>query len=372
MVERMRLVAEFDELGAAQELGFRSTAHWLTVECRIEPRTARDYLRVAHRLEAWPRVREAMGEGRLSYSQARALSRASAEEDEAALLRTALTSTVVALERHVRALRSAPSAEPDVAEAAHARRSVQWGWDEDGMLRFWGRLDPADGAALVEAVETGAARIRAPQKLRRPGLGARRADALGEIVRSGCPRTTVMLHADLASLAGTPGGEVLHLEDGPSIPAELGRRLTCDAMITVKGLNHGRSQRVVTPAQRRALEERDGRVCWMPGCDRCHELDAHHIVHWTRGGRTDLANLVLLCPYHHRLLHEGGWRLAMSRGDVLVVDRVGEVVSSRRAPGRASSRRRRAHLGRRRSLADGPAPELHQFADSPILAVLRV
>lgn len=355
MVDRMALVAEFDIAGVAGQLGYRSTAHWLTVECRIEPRTARDYVRVAHRLEVWTRVRDAMGEGRLSYSQVRALSRASVQEDEAALLKTALTSTVVALERHVRALRSAPSADPGVAEAAHERRSVQWAWSEDGMLRFWGRLGPVEGAAFVEAVETGAALIHAPQtcgsgeRVRRPGLSARRADALGEIVRSGCPRTTLMLHADPASLAGDDDGAVLHVDDGPSVPVELGRRLTCDAMVTVAGLNHGRTQRVVTAAQRRALDERDGRVCWVAGCECRHGLDAHHVRHWCQGGRTDLDNLVLLCPFHHRLVHEGGWRLRRHGRWVQLVDRQGEIVAEREMPARRGARgrgaRRRADLG---------------------------
>jgi hypothetical protein len=349
MVDRLALIAELDALGATRELGFRSMTHWLTAECRIEPRTARDYVRVAHRLKEWPRVRDALGEGRISYSQCRALTRASLEEDEAELLKVAMSSTVVALERHVRALRTAPSADLQTAERADERRSFHSVWDEDGSLKYWGSLGPVDGAALKEIVDAGATRIHAPQddcgsRVRRPSLSARRADALAEIARSGCPRVTVMLHADLASLAaaaGEQGGSILHLRDGPAIPPELARRLTCDAMVTVAGLNHGRTQRVVSPAQRRALEERDGRVCWMPGCDCTHELDAHHIRHWSQGGRTDLDELILLCPYHHRLLHEGGWYLTREGNRISVRNPAGQAVLERQRPRRVGTRRKR-------------------------------
>ena len=35
--------------------------------------------------------------------------------------------------------------------------------------------------------------------------------------------------------------------------------------------------------------------------------DLHHIQHWINGGRTDLANLISLYPYHHRLVHDRGY-----------------------------------------------------------------
>jgi hypothetical protein len=58
---------------------------------------------------------------------------------------------------------------------------------------------------------------------------------------------------------------------------------------------------------RRALELRD-RGCRFPGCGS-RFTDAHHIRHWADGGATRPENLVLLCRTHHRLLHEGGFRL---------------------------------------------------------------
>jgi hypothetical protein len=95
------------------------------------------------------------------------------------------------------------------------------------------------------------------------------------------------------------------------------QRLACDSTVArvLLGpggelLDLGRSTRTVTPAQWKALVIRDG-GCVVPGCDRpATWCDAHHVQWWTRNGRTDLANLALLCGYHHRLVHEGGWSLS--------------------------------------------------------------
>jgi hypothetical protein len=90
--------------------------------------------------------------------------------------------------------------------------------------------------------------------------------------------------------------------------------LACDA--TVRPLLHrqgtpidvGRSRRLVTSAQRRALRARDG-GCVFPGCGHARFVDAHHVDHWLTGGPTDLANLVLLCRHHHRGHHRGEYRI---------------------------------------------------------------
>ena len=68
-------------------------------------------------------------------------------------------------------------------------------------------------------------------------------------------------------------------------------------------LDVGRRRRLVTPDQRRALTVRD-RGCRAGDCTtpawRC---DAHHIHTWLDGGSTSLDNLVLLCSFHHHLIH---------------------------------------------------------------------
>ncbi|MDG3010608.1 DUF222 domain-containing protein [Rhodococcus sp. D2-41] len=94
------------------------------------------------------------------------------------------------------------------------------------------------------------------------------------------------------------------------------RRLACDCIITPIIINDdgvplklGRKDRLVPASLRRALIVRD-RCCAFPGCGRpAAWTDAHHIVHWADGGETDLSNTVLLCRYHHRLIHHSEWEV---------------------------------------------------------------
>jgi hypothetical protein len=115
-------------------------------------------------------------------------------------------------------------------------------------------------------------------------------------------------------------GDVPVLADGQPIPVGEARRIACDAGIVpvVMGgdgevLDIGRTSRVVPVGMRRALNLRDG-GCRFAGCDRpAAWCDAHHIRHWADGGDTNLPNLILLCAYHHTLIH-GGWRLVGDPG----------------------------------------------------------
>jgi hypothetical protein len=105
-----------------------------------------------------------------------------------------------------------------------------------------------------------------------------------------------------------------HLDDGTLVSAETSTRLSCDAAVVRMAhapdggiLDIGRRTRTISPALRRALEARD-RGCRFPGCG-LRFTDAHHVKHWADGGETTLANTLLLCRHHHRLVHEGGWRV---------------------------------------------------------------
>ena len=94
------------------------------------------------------------------------------------------------------------------------------------------------------------------------------------------------------------------------------RPLTPDDLLK---LDRGRDSRLVTPALRTVLGHLDGECCRFPGCTRSRKLDAHHVVYWRNGGRTDLANLVLLCARHHTVVHEQGFRLELQPDRSLVV-----------------------------------------------------
>ena len=139
-----------------------------------------------------------------------------------------------------------------------------------------------------------------------------------------CLRPTLILYSFRVSpkLAerekeGEPGRS--ELEDGTRLSAETSRRLSCDASVVRLGegpdgslLDVGRKTRTIPPALRRALESRD-RGCRFPGCG-LRFTDAHHVRQWADGGATKLDNLVLLCRFHHRLVHEEGYTLHAPRG----------------------------------------------------------
>ena len=143
---------------------------------------------------------------------------------------------------------------------------------------------------------------------------------------------------DTQGLRGDPGttNELDHV--GPTDP-ETARRLACDASImrvVLSGrsqpLDVGRRTSVVPAAMRRAVIVRD-RHCRFPGCDRPHTwCDAHHVVHWADGGPTALANLLLLCRRHHRLVHQGGFGLELEGGRPLFRRPDGSVLEDRAPP----------------------------------------
>jgi hypothetical protein len=122
----------------------------------------------------------------------------------------------------------------------------------------------------------------------------------------------VVLHADVAFLEGSAPAGKCYLEGIGHIPVSTALRLACDAVISPllhrdgNILDLGRSTYTPSRAQRRALRARD-HGCVFCGRTRC--VNAHHIHHWTKGGCTDLANLVLLCKRCHRLFHEGGFTM---------------------------------------------------------------
>ncbi|OZC50171.1 HNH endonuclease [Rhodococcus sp. WWJCD1] len=102
---------------------------------------------------------------------------------------------------------------------------------------------------------------------------------------------------------------------GP-LTRETSRQLACDCILTAivmdengSPINLARTARTVTAKQKRALTARD-HGCAFPGCGKpAAWTEGHHIWHWTDGGPTDMNNLVLLCGFHHRLIHHSDWEV---------------------------------------------------------------
>ncbi|ORB42830.1 hypothetical protein BST41_09240, partial [Mycolicibacterium porcinum] len=134
--------------------------------------------------------------------------------------------------------------------------------------------------------------------------------------------TTVAVHLNLTDRIAA-----LHL--GPVLSDEERQYLLCDAICEVwlerhgQPISVGRSTRTISRRLRRALEHRD-RCCVVPGCGATRGLHAHHIVHWEDGGPTDLDNLVLVCPFHHRAHHRGEITITGPALRLVVTDHTGK------------------------------------------------
>jgi hypothetical protein len=300
---------------------------------------AREMVRVAHALAALPRIGAAMACGRLSYSKVRALTRVATAATEEYFLSIALHGTAQHVEHLARAYRDAQQAAALSREARQqALREVTWWRDEDGSLMLKARLPALAGALLLKALDAAAAQLpegdpadatpaAVPPGHRPAAVSCRRADALlllaeGFLAGGASPaqrgrplrtadRYQVVVHVAAETLQGGSDGRC-EIEGGGALPAASARRLACDAGIvkiseTARGepLDIGRKTRAIPAALRRALAARD-RGCRFPGCTHQRYLDAHHIRHWADGGATKASNLITLCRFHHRLVHEGG------------------------------------------------------------------
>jgi hypothetical protein len=119
---------------------------------------------------------------------------------------------------------------------------------------------------------------------------------------------------DPPSVSARPPAGIRAPSGRPLLPQTALRRL-CEASARVmahaadgRPIDLGRTVRDATPRQRRVLHQRDTH-CRFPGCTQRHRLIPHHVRWWSHGGRTDLDNLVLLCPAHHRAVHEVGYQV---------------------------------------------------------------
>ncbi len=331
----LRRLAAFDARGSAAADGASSTAAWLRRACRLAPGAARERVVVARALTRMHATAAELAAGDISYRHAALITTAVTELPEAAqqstesiLLTAGRRCDPAALSKITAHLRY--TLDPDGArmadEGVHDRRALFVSPVLDGRFAVDGSLDAEGGSTVLAALTA----------LSSPGPGEhrtapqRRADALVELARRcldagflpelGCERPHVTVTVDLTTLQRRPGATTAQLEWAGPVSASTALRMACDASVSRvitagarEPLDVGRRTRVVSAAMRRALAVRD-QGCRFPGCDRPPVwTDAHHLWHWADGGATTLNNLILLCRFHHRLLHEGGWRLT---GDV--------------------------------------------------------
>ena len=287
-------------------------------------------------VRAWRQAdREAQPDAEQVRLARRALS-TRVDDDGMVVLRARLTPEVGAVV--LRALEAAleqvpPAAEGDAASSAQ-RRADALGLVAESALA--GGLDPGspdDRFQVTVHVETetlgcrdaasAAADTSAETRTIDPPASEPAAPAADAAAGQAPIEPEVGLHLAAAAHGGAaapaPGSDagqaVIEQAGGIHVGKEAARRVACDAGLVVLRhgpdggvLDVGRRTRTLPTALRRALEGRDRNQCQFPGCSSRH-CDAHHVVHWADGGATQLTNLVLLCRFHYRAVHEEGFQV---------------------------------------------------------------
>ncbi|MBM4631413.1 DUF222 domain-containing protein [Rhodococcus hoagii] len=351
---RAAIVAEIDERAVSFDtLGFRSVKQWLAANTLLEVPAAARILALGRMLSRQPEIADAFNAGDISAEHAsligkfcetppRGMPNEALDSCRKVLLDAAsgpaATTTTVrtCISRLERIFESdeLPASEDTERNEFHASKTL------NGRVSVKGDLDAVTGEMLLTALSA----LTKPRNLlddpaekRTPAR--QRADAFSEILRryldsgeapvEGGERPHLSLHVNASDLARSDAAHEWVNPDGDSdlfgdkdiarlphtgpLSIATARRLACDCHLTPivmddgVPINLGRSSRTVSKKQRRALIARD-HGCVFPGCGAppAH-CEGHHIKHWADGGPTDLDNLVLLCRYHHTLLHHSHW-----------------------------------------------------------------
>ena len=165
----LELVAEFDRREGLTTWGCRSSAEWVAWRCGVAPRAAREHVRVARRLAELPSIHDAFGNGELSYSKVRALTRVADAASEEDLLELARHATAAQLDRIVRGMRRVSAYE---SQQTYDERYLSWWWERDGSLGFHGSLPGEEGALFLRALDAGRDELRrGAWAAERPGDG---------------------------------------------------------------------------------------------------------------------------------------------------------------------------------------------------------
>ncbi|OBJ11237.1 hypothetical protein A5624_14180 [Mycobacterium sp. 1482292.6] len=332
----VEIVAEIDRDELCGMTGARSVPALVAWKTGCSSGNARTIATIASRLEEFPRCAAGMREGRLSLDQVGVIAARAGTGSDDHYAELAAVATVNQLRTAIK-LEPRPDPEP----RPELERSFTATATETGSC-YRITLPPPDAAKFDAAVASHRDAVIAEWKHdQATGAGDQRpplpgtVEAFMRLVQAGWDveaarrphgqHTTVVVHLDMEKPTAA-----LHL--GPLLSDADRQYLTCDATCEVWFERHGevigagRATRVINRRLRRALEYRD-RTCAVPGCGATRGLHAHHLRHWEDGGPTELANLVLLCPYHHRLHHRGVITITGPAHALVVRDDEGQVLS---------------------------------------------
>ena len=347
------LVGELEARCVADTVGARTTQALLRDLLRLSPGEANGRVQAARRLgsretltgdvlpPAYPAVAAAQADGEVSAEQARVITVTIEElpssirvehgdSVEQTLVEAAGRFDPTALGRLGRHLQAVLDPDGTLCsdEDRQRRRGVTITTNRDGSGDLHAHLTP-ETLAKVQAALLPLAAPRpcgeqrddrsAPQRLHDAlDYAADMLLASGQLPASGGTPATVLLTMTLDQLESRAG--LVTTGHGGQLTVNQALRLAGAADVipvvigTVGLMGYGRSRRIASAAQRRALAGRDG-GCVFPGCDHPPDWsEAHHVTPWDRGGKTDLANLALLCDHHHDHHQRTGWRITMING----------------------------------------------------------
>jgi hypothetical protein len=303
---------------------------WIANTCGMSRNSAGDRLCVGKQLGELPKVAEALRTGQISYQAASVichlrdkLGERGAELNEEQWVDYGSRFSIYDLNKLALVTRHCVDPDGFLRDANEDFERRQLFISQmNGMYVIDGTLDAEGGAALKTAIDALTKR-HAPDDDRTPRQ--RRADALVELVyhamdqgtlpkRNGV-RPHITITTTLEGLKDELGAAASELEQGMPVSSQTVQRLACDGCLcrVLKAdsipIDVGRVTRAVSPSQKRALRARD-KHCRFPGCDRpVSWTSPHHIEFWARGGSTNLPNLLSLCFFHHRCVHEGEWQV---------------------------------------------------------------
>lgn len=321
LVEMMVEVLDAEAWGGGGSL--RSPEHWLCWRTGLSRSRAHKITQIARRVEELPLCVALFREGLLTEDAMGLIAlKAPPERDKelADLAPLMLYSQLQRVLAHLPDQDPRPKVEPV--------RQVQFGFREDGWWEGRQVLPPDEGAAAQRALE--AARDEVFHE-RRPDadptvrgditwadafvrLCEHALDGLDPATRRGQARgerAQVIVHLD----ARSDGSGMARIHLGPMLPGPLRRYLCCDAKVraVIEGadgavLGISPLEETVNPRLRRVIEHRDS-GCRYPGCSQRRWVHVHHIIHREDNGETVPGNLCCLCPYHHRLHHQGAFSI---------------------------------------------------------------
>jgi hypothetical protein len=315
----LAFIAEYDSRALWERDGCRHMGQWLAGHLGVTVSEGLRWTTAAHALVELPSIAAALRAGTLSFDKVLQLARFATPETEKDVLAWARRASVNAIRRKADLANRASLEE---RSDAHSERFLEWSWyDGDTRVGLEAMLPADTGSEVIRAIKELADSLpRVPAE--DSTFEQRCADASVTLCSSGSTsggkQPHVVLGIDLGHLAGDgPGGAI---EGGPILHPELARRFACDCRLQAvardpggHAVGIGRVSRNIPEWLMRELLFRDD-GCTFPGCGTRRFLTAHHVVHWARGGATDLDNLVLVCRFHHKLVHEGGWRVALQGG----------------------------------------------------------